>query len=47
MGEDLARPANLIVSTVVEAEFVMPLLDEYKRKGRAVNVCVTMMEKKG
>jgi D-serine ammonia-lyase len=32
-------PVNIIVSTLVEAEFVLPLLLEYKSQGRAVNVC--------
>ncbi|EPE24722.1 PLP-binding barrel [Glarea lozoyensis ATCC 20868] len=31
-------PANLIVSTIIEAENVAPLLLEYKAAGRAVNV---------
>jgi D-serine deaminase-like pyridoxal phosphate-dependent protein len=29
----------LIVSTLAEAEFILPLLLEYKSKGRAINVC--------
>jgi hypothetical protein len=32
-------PVNIIVSTLIEAEFVLPLLLEYKSQGRAVNVC--------
>lgn len=28
----------MIVSTLSEAEFVLPLLEEYKKKGRRVNV---------
>ncbi|KAI5865907.1 putative serine dehydratase domain-containing protein [Durotheca rogersii] len=31
-------PVNLIVSTIVEAEKVVPLLKEYQEKGRQVNV---------
>ncbi|KAH6606144.1 hypothetical protein Trco_005297 [Trichoderma cornu-damae] len=38
VGEDLSRPANLIVSTLAEAEMVLPLLQEYKSKGRRVNL---------
>jgi hypothetical protein len=38
VGEDVSRPANLIVSTLSEAEFILPLLEEYKSKGRQVNV---------
>jgi hypothetical protein len=34
-------PVNLIVSTLIEAEFILPLLLEYKSQGRAVNVCST------
>lgn len=34
----MSRPANLIVSTLSEAEFILPLLEEYKSKGRQVNV---------
>ncbi|PNP56559.1 hypothetical protein THARTR1_03255 [Trichoderma harzianum] len=37
VGEDVTRPANLIVSTLSEAEFILPLLEEYKSKGRQVN----------
>ncbi|ETS02548.1 hypothetical protein M419DRAFT_78553 [Trichoderma reesei RUT C-30] len=38
VGEDVSRPANLIVSTLSEAEFILPLLEEYKSKGRQVNI---------
>ena len=31
-------PVNLVVSTIVEAENILPLLKEYQRKGRDVNV---------
>jgi hypothetical protein len=31
-------PVNIIVSTLIEAENVLPLLLEYKNAGRAVNV---------
>ncbi|KAA8575178.1 hypothetical protein EYC84_004376 [Monilinia fructicola] len=35
---DGSGPANIVVSTVIEAENIVPLLLEYKNKGRAVNV---------
>ncbi|QSZ29585.1 hypothetical protein DSL72_004101 [Monilinia vaccinii-corymbosi] len=35
---DGSGPVNIVVSTVVEAENIAPLLIEYKNKGRAVNV---------
>ncbi|KAI9648434.1 hypothetical protein NHQ30_003068 [Ciborinia camelliae] len=35
---DGSGPANIVVSTVVEAENIVPLLLEYKHKGRAVNL---------
>ncbi|KAI0020762.1 putative serine dehydratase domain-containing protein [Xylariomycetidae sp. FL0641] len=38
VGDDSSAPVNLIVSTVVEAESVLPLLKEYQEKGRQVNV---------
>ncbi|KAL7923297.1 putative serine dehydratase domain-containing protein [Trichoderma austrokoningii] len=47
VGEDLTRPANLIVSTVVEAEFIAPLLEEYKAKGRQVNFVYGLPISKG
>lgn len=47
VGEDLSRPANLIVSTLSEAEFILPLLEEYKKKGREVNVCIDIWEEEG
>lgn len=31
-------PVNIIASTIIEAEFVLPLLLEYKSQGRVVNV---------
>ncbi|UKZ87347.1 uncharacterized protein TrAFT101_003155 [Trichoderma asperellum] len=47
VGEDLSRPANLIVSTLSEAEFVLPLLEEYKKKGRQVNFVYGLPISKG
>ncbi|TFB06945.1 hypothetical protein CCMA1212_000273 [Trichoderma ghanense] len=47
VGEDVGRPANLIVSTLSEAEFVLPLLEEYKGKGRQVNVLYGLPISKG
>ncbi|XP_044718994.1 putative serine dehydratase domain-containing protein [Hirsutella rhossiliensis] len=38
VGADAARPANLIVSTLAEAEFLLPALTEYRSQGRRVNV---------
>lgn len=38
VGEGPATPANIIVSTVLEAEKVTPLLQEFQTKGRKVNV---------
>ncbi|KAK5995341.1 D-serine dehydratase [Cladobotryum mycophilum] len=38
VGDDISRPANLIVSTLAEAEFILPLLKEWTSKGRKVNV---------
>ncbi|CAD6441954.1 c83debc3-2c11-4e90-81bf-4aea25317828 [Sclerotinia trifoliorum] len=35
---DGTGPVNIVVSTIVEAENIVPLLLEYKNKGRAVNV---------
>ncbi len=36
---DGARPANVIVSTIKEAENITPLLLEFKKANREVNVC--------
>ncbi|KAL7797411.1 putative serine dehydratase domain-containing protein [Trichoderma ceciliae] len=47
VGEDLSRPANLIVSTLSEAEFILPLLEEYKSKGRQVNFVYGLPISKG
>jgi hypothetical protein len=33
-----SRPANIVVSTIMEAENIVPLLLEYKSGGRDVNV---------
>jgi hypothetical protein len=38
VGDKADSPVNLIVSTVVEAENVLPLLKEYQDAGRPVNV---------
>ncbi len=38
MGDADTTPVNIVVSTVVEAENVTPLLKEYQAKGRQVNV---------
>ncbi|KID92781.1 alanine racemase domain protein [Metarhizium guizhouense ARSEF 977] len=38
VGTDAARPVNLIVSTLAEAEFLLPRLKEYRSQGRKVNV---------
>ncbi|PHH89312.1 hypothetical protein CDD83_6301 [Cordyceps sp. RAO-2017] len=38
VGTDAGRPVNLIVSTLAEAEFLLPALKEYRRQGRPVNV---------
>ncbi|CAM1504548.1 Fc.00g021390.m01.CDS01 [Cosmosporella sp. VM-42] len=38
VGDDLKGPVKLIVSTLAEAEFLLPLLSEYKAQGRLVNV---------
>ncbi|KAF3764341.1 hypothetical protein M406DRAFT_71110 [Cryphonectria parasitica EP155] len=38
VGEDPNSPANIIVSTILEAEKITPLLQEFQSKGRKVNV---------
>ncbi|KJZ78512.1 hypothetical protein HIM_01903 [Hirsutella minnesotensis 3608] len=38
VGHDVKRPVNLIVSTLAEAEFLLPALAEYRSQGRPVNV---------
>ncbi|PNY25612.1 D-serine dehydratase [Tolypocladium capitatum] len=38
VGTDAGRPVNLIVSTLAEAEFLLPMLTEYRGQGRRVNV---------
>ncbi|KAG6262538.1 hypothetical protein E4U49_003033 [Claviceps purpurea] len=38
VGKDVSRPVSLIVSTLAEAEFLLPMLEEYKKEGRKVNV---------
>lgn len=37
MGEKTGSPVNLVVSTVKEAENLVPLLKEYQAAGRAAN----------
>lgn len=39
VGDKSTSPVNLVVSTVLEAESIIPLLREYQRAGRKVNVC--------
>ncbi len=34
----MAQPVNIVVSTLSEAEFLLPLLKEYRSQGRVVNV---------
>ncbi|GAB1310554.1 Serine dehydratase domain-containing protein [Madurella fahalii] len=38
VGDDRNTPVSLIVSTILEAENILPLLREYQSKGRRVNV---------
>ncbi|RYP61371.1 hypothetical protein DL771_010158 [Monosporascus sp. 5C6A] len=38
VGDKSTTPVNLMVSTVLEAENIVPLLKEYKKAGRKVNV---------
>ncbi|KAJ6439795.1 alanine racemase domain-containingprotein [Purpureocillium lavendulum] len=38
VGDDAKRPANLVASTLAEAEFLLPLLKEYRSQGRRVNL---------
>ncbi|KAI3333982.1 putative serine dehydratase domain-containing protein [Ustulina deusta] len=38
VGDDDSTPVNIVVSTLAEAENVLPLLKEYKLKGRQVNM---------
>lgn len=38
VGEDPDTPANIIVSTILEAENITPLLQIFQQQGRAVNV---------
>lgn len=44
MGEDPNTPANIIVSTILEAEKITPLLQEFRSKGRGVNVSLSSHE---
>ena len=39
VGTDVNLPVNLIISTIAEAEFLLPALLEFKSQGRKVNVC--------
>ncbi|CAI4218620.1 unnamed protein product [Parascedosporium putredinis] len=38
VGNDAASPVNLVVSTIIEAENLVPLLKEYQAAGRAVSI---------
>ncbi|KAH7155801.1 putative serine dehydratase domain-containing protein [Dactylonectria estremocensis] len=38
VGDSSSSPANIVVSTILEAEKVVPLLQEYQQRGREVNV---------
>ncbi|KAK4193279.1 D-serine dehydratase [Podospora australis] len=38
VGDTNTTPASIIVSTIIEAENVLPLLKEYQSKGRDVNI---------
>ncbi|KHO01636.1 Alanine racemase [Metarhizium album ARSEF 1941] len=38
VGHDVTKPVNLIVSTLAEAEFLLPRLEKYRSQGRKVNV---------
>ncbi|KAI0966429.1 putative serine dehydratase domain-containing protein [Xylaria arbuscula] len=38
VGDDDSTPVNIVVSTLAEAENVLPLLKEYQSKGRQVNM---------
>ncbi|RYC54115.1 hypothetical protein CHU98_g12094 [Xylaria longipes] len=38
VGNDDSTPVNIVVSTLMEAESVMPLLKEYQLRGRPVNM---------
>lgn len=38
VGDDASQPVKLIVSTIAEAEFLLPTLVEYRKQGRQVNV---------
>ncbi|EOO02625.1 putative alanine racemase domain protein [Phaeoacremonium minimum UCRPA7] len=38
VGDDVDRPVKIVISTHVEAEFLLPVLQEYKSQGRKVNV---------
>ncbi|KAI1150132.1 putative serine dehydratase domain-containing protein [Nemania diffusa] len=38
VGNDDSTPVNIVVSTLIEAESVLPLLQEYQQRGRQVNM---------
>ncbi|KAG6000682.1 hypothetical protein E4U54_001336 [Claviceps lovelessii] len=38
VGKDANRPVNIIVSTLAEAEFLLPMLKEHRNRGRRVNI---------
>lgn len=43
MGDGDSTPVNIVVSTLMEAESVLPLLQEYQQRGRRVNVRLLLM----
>lgn len=43
VGDKDTSPVNIVVSTVVEAENIVPLLEEYQSKGRKVNVSTCVL----
>ena len=47
MGDKPGSPVNLVVSTVIEAEKLVPLLKEYQHAGRAVNVSLIYTRNRG
>ncbi|KAG7292908.1 hypothetical protein NEMBOFW57_002953 [Staphylotrichum longicolle] len=42
VGDTLSTPVSLIVSTLTEAEHILPLLQSYQSRGRPVNVLPTL-----
>lgn len=41
VGKDASKSVNLIVSTLAEAEYLLPMLKEHRNQGRKVNVSFT------